>query len=73
MSYDYQLAGGTLLVVFALVAVINAIVEHRSPLLGLIGLALGGGLIVWAWVLSEQELRAQDVPLAYYRLIGRWF
>lgn len=72
MPYDYQLVGGTLLVIIGLVGVTNAMVEKRSPLYGLIGCLIGVGLMGWAWVLSDQTLTPQHLPEAVYRLIAEW-
>ncbi len=72
MPYDYQLVGGTLIVIIGLVAVTNAMVERRSPLSGLIGVLVGAGLLGWAWVLSDQSLTPQHLPQAVYRLIAEW-
>ena len=52
MPYDYQLVGGTILIILALVAMTNAMVEKRSPIYGLVGVLIGCGLIGWAWILS---------------------
>lgn len=72
MPYDYQLVGGTFVVIIALVAVTNAMVERRTPLFGLIGILAGAGLLGWAWVLSDQTLTPQHLPEAVYRLIAEW-
>ena len=72
MDYDYQLVGGTLLVIFGLVGTTNAMVEKRSPLTGLIGVLAGVGLLGWAWILSGETLTPQELPQAVYRLIAAW-
>lgn len=72
MPYDYQLVGGTLILIIGLVGVTNAMVERRSPLYGLIGVLVGAGLLGWAWVLSDQSLTPQHLPQAVYRLIAEW-
>ncbi len=73
MDYDYQLVGGVLLAIVGLVASANAMVERRSPLVGLVFLIIAGGLIGWAWVISGQEITYRDVPSAVFRLIAYWF
>ncbi|MCP5076294.1 MAG: hypothetical protein GY947_23735 [Rhodobacteraceae bacterium] len=72
MEYDYQLVGGTLLGVFGIVAIANAMVERRSPLLGVTGVVLACALIGWAWVISDGTMSWRDVPAAVYSVIGRW-
>lgn len=72
MPYDYQLIGGTLLVIIGLVGMTNAMVEKRSPIFGLVGILIGVGLLGWAWVLSGETLTAQELPSAVYRLIAAW-
>ena len=72
MPYDYQLVGGTVLIILALVAMTNAMVEKRSPIYGLVGVLVGVGLVGWAWVLSGESLTTQELPAAVYRLIAAW-
>ncbi|MCP5085255.1 MAG: hypothetical protein GY952_00375 [Rhodobacteraceae bacterium] len=72
MDYDYQLVGGTLLGVFGIVAIANAMVERRSPLLGVTGVLLACGLIGWAWLVSGGAMSWRDIPDAVYSVIGRW-
>lgn len=72
MPFDYQLVGGTLIVIIGLVGVTNAMVERRSPLYGLIGLLVGAGLLGWAWMLSDGSLTPQHLPQAVFRLIAEW-
>ena len=70
MGYDYQLLGGTLILIFSLVAVANAFVEKRSPRVGLAGCALALLLFGWAWYISGGQVRPNDVAGAVYRLIA---
>jgi len=73
MGYDYQLVGGALLLIFGTVGIANALVEERSPLYSFIGFLMGGALIVWAWLLSGQELSPQELPDAVFRVLAVWF
>jgi ABC-type Fe3+-siderophore transport system permease subunit len=73
MGYDYQLVGGTLLLIFGGIGVANSYVDKRSPLYSLIGMLFGGALILWAWLLSGQTLTPQEIPNAIFRVLGYWF
>lgn len=72
MNFEYQLVGGLLILLLGLVAVANALVESRSPLAGMIGLATGLGLLIWAWILTDGQLTPGDLPDAVFRLIAAW-
>ncbi|WP_069298743.1 hypothetical protein [Neptunicoccus sediminis] len=72
MPYDYQLVGGTVLVLLSLVGITNAMVERRSPLFGIIAFLMGVGLLVWGWLLSGWQMNPSDLPAAVYRLIAEW-
>ncbi len=72
MPYDYQLVGGTLIIMIGLVGMTNAMVEKRTPIFGLVGILAGAGLLGWAWVLSDGTLTPQHLPQAVFRLIAAW-
>lgn len=72
MPYDYQLVGGTLIVILGLVGMTNAMVERRSPIFGLLGVLIGVGFLGWAWILSDETLTPHELPSAVYRLIAAW-
>lgn len=72
MAYDYQLVGGTILLLLGIVGLANALVERRSPLIGVVVLLAGVGFLGWAWVLSEGQLEVQSLPDAVFRLIAAW-
>jgi len=70
MPYDTYLVGGCVVVIFATVATLNALVERRKPWPGLICLLIGGGLIYWAWEISERTIEPMEAPMALYRIIA---
>lgn len=70
MPYDYHLVGGVLILMFAFVGVANALVERRSPVVGLIGVIVGGFFVFWAWQISGQGLSWDSVPNAVFRIIS---
>lgn len=70
MPYDYQLVSGALLVAIGILYVLSLMVDRRSPLPGLIVMAIGCGLVYWAWEISEQDLTIYDAPNALFRIIG---
>lgn len=72
MPFDYQLVGGGLLLIFGIVGMANAWVESRSMKGALVTVAVGVGLIGWAWQLSDGGLKIHDVPDAIFRLIAVW-
>lgn len=72
MPYDYQLVCGSLLIAVGVLSFLAALVEQRRPLLGLLLVIIGGGLVGWAWDISEEDLVLQDVPDALFRIIGAW-
>ncbi|GGA16347.1 hypothetical protein [Neptunicoccus cionae] len=72
MPYDYQLVGGTVLVLLSLVGITNAMVEKRSPLFGILAFLMGAGLLFWGWLLSGFQWDPSDLPEAVYRLISEW-
>lgn len=71
MPYDYYLLGGFFVCLLGILSIISSMVDQRSPLGGVVFCAIGGGLLYYAWVLSDEKLVGQDVPDAFFRVLGQ--
>lgn len=72
MPYDYHLVIGALFCVIGLLHGASLMVDHRSPIGGLILFIAGAALVGWAWMLSDGELTMLDLPNSLFRILGAW-
>ncbi|PIB23206.1 hypothetical protein BFP76_09310 [Amylibacter kogurei] len=70
MPYDYQIIAAIFVGVFGILGILSALVDHRSPISGVIVVFCAVGLGYWAWVLSEGTLTLDEIPNAFFRIMG---
>ena len=71
MNTDLYLVVGILVVVLAIPAVFAAYSEGRVPRAASILVLIGGSLIVMALTKKPGGYEVQDIPNAFYRVIGQ--
>ncbi len=71
MPYDYYLLGGFFVGLLGILGIISAMVDQRSPMGGVVICVIASTLIYYSWLLSEKTLVGQDLPDAFFRILGR--
>ncbi|MGC9368481.1 MAG: hypothetical protein ACP5DX_02970 [Paracoccaceae bacterium] len=70
MNSDYYLVAGIVVGGFALASLVNAWTDGRVPRGGMLLALVSGGLIALAIMNSPMGYRIEDIPGAFYRVIG---
>lgn len=70
MIFEYLLVGGAVVGMLGTLAVLGAMSDSRSPLMGLMVLLLGGVMLGSSWFVKGEALQIQDVPKAVYEIIA---
>ncbi|MEH7829576.1 hypothetical protein [Gemmobacter denitrificans] len=73
MNSDLYLVIGITLVILAIPSMFSAFVDGRAPRAAAIILLIGGGLMVTGFSMKPGGYEVQDIPNAFFRVIGRFF
>jgi hypothetical protein len=70
MLSDYYLVAGVVVGGFAVASLVSAWADGRVPRAGMLLALVGGGLIALAILSSPTAFRIEDIPAAFFRVIG---
>lgn len=70
MESDYYLVAGIVVGGFALASLVSAWTEGHLPRAGMLLALVSGGLIALAIISSPTGYRIEDIPTAFFRVVG---
>ena len=70
MLLDCLLILGAIIGVLGIVRTLGQLNDRSFPMMGIVTLAIGGGLLYWVQMESGQELTLTEFPDAIFRILG---
>lgn len=70
MLSDYYLVAGVIVGGFAVASLVSAWSDGRAPRAGMLLALTAGGLVALAILSSPTAFRIEDIPAAFFRVIG---
>ena len=71
MDADTSLVMGLMLAILSVPALLSAWSDGRLPVIGTLLLAVGGGMVIYAFVITQTGYTLSGLPDVVYTVIGR--
>ncbi|WP_010137417.1 hypothetical protein [Oceanicola sp. S124] len=70
MSFDYIYAGGVLLCLLAVPALVSAWADRRLPSVSAFALCAGAGMTLWAYLSDPRRYAPAELPDVFIRVLA---
>mgnify|MGYP000182462659 CR=1 FL=1 len=71
MDSDLIIVAGVLLLLLSIPSAVAAFADGRRPLVAILVILMGAGVLAWGWQTHPAEMTAAEVPHVIFRVLAR--